>query len=79
LQERSLDFIRALELFDRVTVTMDDARHDYREIRPIAVGMLDSRIVARVWTQRGITRRIISMRYANEREKNKYSPALGCP
>ena len=77
LQERGLDFVRAEEVFAGVTVTVDDNRHDYGEIRHITVGMLDGRAVVMVWTPRGAARRIISMRYANEREIQKYMPRMG--
>jgi len=77
LEERGLDFARSSEVFSGITVTMDDHRHDYGEPRLITVGMLEQRIVVLVWTPRGNDRRIISMRYANEREINKYSPEMG--
>ena len=73
-QERGLDFSRAKEVFSGVSVTMDDTRQDYGEPRLITVGLLDERTVVLVWTPRGEKRRIISMRYANEREIEKYSP-----
>jgi uncharacterized DUF497 family protein len=77
LQERGLDFARADEVFDGITVTIDDNRHDYGEIRHITVGMLNGRSVVMVWTPRGEARRIISMRYANEREIHRYTPKMG--
>lgn len=77
LLERGLDFARSNEVFSSVTVTVGDTRNDYGEERFITVGMLDLRTVVLVWTPRGDVRRIISMRYANEREISKYSPALG--
>ncbi|WP_311735248.1 MULTISPECIES: BrnT family toxin [unclassified Janthinobacterium] len=48
----------------------------YGEQRFITVGWLDERLVVLVWTQRGLARRIISMRKANEREIAKYSQSL---
>jgi len=36
------------------------------------MGMLDGRVVVLVWTPRGKARRIISMRYANERERKNF-------
>ncbi|MEE4137355.1 MAG: BrnT family toxin [Desulforhopalus sp.] len=76
LQERGLDFARAGEVFVLVTVTIEDIRRDYGEMRYISVGLLDLRPVILVWTPRGKARRIISMRYANDREKEKYSKYL---
>jgi uncharacterized DUF497 family protein len=69
LQERGLDFARADEVFAGITVTVDDNRHDYGELRHITVVI--------VWTPRGAARRIISMRYANEREIRRCTPKMG--
>ena len=76
LQERGLDFARTGEVFTSTVVTIEDIRWDYGETRYISVGLLDFRAVVLVWTQRGENRRIISMRYANDREKNQYSKHL---
>ncbi len=77
LQERGLDFARADEVFAGVTVTVNDNRKDYGELRYITVGMLNGRAVVMVWTPRGAARRIISMRYANEREIQRYTGQMG--
>ena len=66
LAERSIDFARASEVFAGRYFTAEDVREDYSEPRYITVGMLDDRMVVMVWTPRGETRRIISMRKANE-------------
>lgn len=73
LAERSLDFARASEVFAGRHFTAEDFREDYNEPRYITVGMLDDRMVVTVWTPRGETRRIISMRKANEREQARYA------
>nr|WP_315259075.1 BrnT family toxin [uncultured Duganella sp.] len=77
LVERGLDFVRAKEVFEGVTVTTDDDRLDYGERCRVTVGYLDGRIVVVVWTPRGQARRIISMRKANEREIAKFDQDLG--
>jgi hypothetical protein len=38
---------------------------------------LDERLIMVVWTQRGDTRRIISMRKCNAREQRRYGKQLG--
>ncbi|TKB24716.1 BrnT family toxin [Desulfopila sp. IMCC35006] len=76
LQERGLDFARAGEIFASVTVTIEYIRRDYGETRYISIGLLDLRAVVLVWPPRGKARRVISMRYANDREKEKYSKHL---
>lgn len=73
LAERGLDMARAAEIFDGATLTVVDDRKDYGEIRQITIGFLDRRMVVMVWTQRGETRRIISLRKANEREQTAYA------
>lgn len=77
LAERGLDFARASEVFAGVTVTIEDVRQNYGEARFTTIGTLDGRSIVLVWTPRGEARRIISMRKANEREIEKYSPTLG--
>jgi uncharacterized DUF497 family protein len=77
LRERGLDFSRAGEVFAGPVLTNEDIRYEYGERRFFTFGQLDFRMVVLVWTQRGADRRIISMRYANDREKSKYSKYLG--
>jgi len=76
LQERGLDFARAVEVFDGIHFTGQDKRMDYEEDWFITVGWLDEQIVVTVWTPRGEVRRIISMRKANDREKTLYASYL---
>jgi uncharacterized DUF497 family protein len=76
LFERGLDFCRAGEVFAGHHYTVDDLRRDYGEPRHITVGLLDARMVVMVWTPRGESRRIISMRKANEREIERYRNRL---
>jgi uncharacterized protein len=59
-------------VFTDLVVTLADDRNDYGEIRFISVGYLDGRMVLVAWTPRGTTRRIISMRKANDREQARY-------
>jgi uncharacterized DUF497 family protein len=72
LADRGLDMARAAEIFGGATLTVEDDREDYGEIRLITIGFLDERMVVMVWTQRGPARRIISLRKANEREQKAY-------
>ena len=73
LAERGLDFARAWEVFASRHFTAGGIREDYSEPRYVTAGMLDGRMVVMVWTPRGETRRIISMRKANEREQARYA------
>ncbi|MEO6320362.1 MAG: BrnT family toxin [Polaromonas sp.] len=72
LQERGLDFADASHVFAGPTLDQQDGRADYGESRTISMGLLDGRVVVLVWTPRGEARRIISMRYANERERKNF-------
>jgi uncharacterized DUF497 family protein len=76
LQERGLDFARAVEVFGGLHFTGQDKRMEYEEDRFITVGWLDDNMIVMVWTPRGDVRRIISMRKANDREKTLYASYL---
>jgi uncharacterized DUF497 family protein len=77
LAERGLDFAKAYEVFAGLHFTGQDNRQDYAEDRFITVGLLDGRLIVMVWTPRGKARRIISMRKANDREKDYYAQYMG--
>ena len=77
LKERRLDFAAAAEVFAGHTYDRVDDRFDYGEVRIVTVGLLASRMVVLVWTQRGEARHVISMRKANEREQARYARYLG--
>jgi len=76
LLERGLDFARAGDVYSGIHFTALDKRQNYREDRFITVGWLDSNMIVIVWTPRDETRRIISMRKANDREKALYAKHL---
>ena len=77
LPERGLDFADSDKVFDGLHFISRDDRSDYGEERFFTVGLLDSRMVVIVWTPRNDARRIISMRYANDREISRYKKHLG--
>lgn len=77
LSERGLDFADATKVFAGLTASTPDGRKDYGEPRIVTMGMLDERLVVLVWTPRGSTRRIISMRYAHEDEARRFGYAVG--
>jgi uncharacterized DUF497 family protein len=52
--------------------TLPDDRKDYGEPRFISAGILRDRLVVLVWTPRGAARRIISMRYAHDKEIRRW-------
>ena len=71
---RGLDMARAADVFADATLTVEDDRQDYGEVRYITIGFLDEVMVVLVWTRRATAHRIISMRKANERERRLYGP-----
>jgi uncharacterized protein len=76
LAERGLDFADAARVFAGRHFDVDDARRDYGERRVLTFGFLGARAVVLVWTERRGSRRIISMRHANERERKIYKKYL---
>lgn len=49
-----------------------DCRRDYGELREIGYAQIDHRLYCVVFTQRGRTFRVISLRKANSREVKRY-------
>jgi uncharacterized DUF497 family protein len=77
IAERGLDFEDAGQVFAAPTVDFIDDRRDYGEARWVSFGKLRGRMVVLIWTARGTTRHIISMRKANGREQENYGRQLG--
>jgi uncharacterized DUF497 family protein len=76
LEERGLDFIDCRSLFDgRPLFTYPSPREG--EDRFVSVGLLEQRLIAAVWMDRGTTRRIISMRRARHAEERTYRALFG--
>ncbi len=74
IRDRGLDMADAGDVFEGDTITIEDERRDYGETRYITVGFLAGRMVFVAWTPRDGSRRIISMRKANAREQELYTP-----
>lgn len=72
LGERGLNFADASIVFAGPTITAQDTRRDYGEVRFQTVGFLADRMVMVVWTPRADARHVISMRKCNDREKEIY-------
>ncbi len=73
--ERRLPFEAAVVMFDGPTFEMIDARRDYGEIRVKAIGVVNGRYLACIYTDRADIRRIISLRMANGKERDDYRAA----
>ena len=77
LRERGFDFAFATLIFDGPTVVGEDQRRDYAERRFVAIGVADGLHLTVVFTDRvrvdgELTRRIISARRSNRRERQVY-------
>ena len=69
---RGISFDKASE-FDFGSATFDqDTRKDSGEVRTLALGYLGDTLHALVFTVRDGTIRVISLRRANRKERNKY-------
>lgn len=76
IRERGLSFERAAEFdFERSTFLLDE-RHDYGEVRRIALGYLDGRLHILCFVELANGIRVISFRKANIREGRKHGKPL---
>ncbi|HET6314667.1 MAG TPA: BrnT family toxin [Chloroflexia bacterium] len=77
LLKHGLDFTDAWEIFNAPMLILLDDREDYGEDRWIGIGLLRSRVVVVIYTERGEdTIRIISLRKALSHERTQYEKAL---
>lgn len=75
LRERGLGFEMAAD-FDLISATFNvDTRKDYGEVRTRALGFIGDTLYALVFTMRGSVLRVISLRRANRKERNRYEKA----
>lgn len=75
--KHGFDFRDAFKVFDFPMLVAPDDREDYGEERWIGIGMLESRIVVVIFTERGDdTIRIISMMKALTHERIRYEQYL---
>ena len=81
LRDRKFDFAFASLIFEAPTVERVDNRHDYGEIRVVAIGLADGVPLTVVYTDRAegddTVRRIISARVSNRRERKTYRQVIG--
>ena len=76
LQKHKIDFMGAEEIFDAYTISFEDEREGYGEQRFITFGLLQSRVVSVVHTERNENIRIISIRKATQQEARAYYAAI---
>lgn len=68
-QTRGFGFDFAALIFSGSVLEAADTREDYGEIRLRAIGQIQGFILVVIYTDRGDTRRIISARLANKKER----------
>ena len=76
IKKHGIDFNDAHELFEGDKLVIPYTRQDYGEKRMIAVGRINGRLMIGVYTQRSETLRIISIRKANDREKERFEKTV---
>lgn len=72
IELRGLSFELAAELEWQNAIIWEDMRDNYGEKRYCALAPLNGRLHAIVFTMRSKTLRVISLRKANKRERNRY-------
>lgn len=72
-----VDFAAAAAFDWETALVVEDDRRDYGERRYIALGGIRGRIHVMVFTPRGGTVRLISLRKANDREIRRYEQGEG--
>jgi uncharacterized DUF497 family protein len=70
--KHGVSLARARDLSWELAVGSEDTRFDYGERRFSELVPLSSEVFSVTYTQRGQVRRIISLRKANRRERNRY-------
>jgi uncharacterized protein len=73
IDERGLSFDRAADFNFETALIGSDDRHDYSEVRCVALGYLNGRLHVLCFTETHHGIRVISFRKANSREVNLYA------
>jgi uncharacterized protein len=72
LAKHGVDFVLVADMDWENAIRIKDERRLYGEDRYSATGYIGDRLYVCVYTERGLNRRIISLRKANQREKLLY-------
>ena len=73
IAERGLAFDLAEDFDWSTALIAEDTRHDYLERRYQALGLIDQNLHMLVFTPRDGAVHVISLRRANQRERNRYA------
>ena len=77
MEERGLDFADVAQVIIGMTVTNEDGRYDYGELRFQTYGLLNDRVVMFAWTPIDGGLRVISMRKCNDKEQASFAARMG--
>ena len=72
IRKHGIDFVGIDQVFDGVTLTIEDTRLDYGETRFVTLGLLEGRVVVVAHTEHNDAIRIISVRKATQYEETNY-------
>jgi uncharacterized DUF497 family protein len=72
LAKHGIDFALIAEFSFEDAVTVIDDRHDYGEVRELAIGPINGRLHVLTLTRRASAIRVIGLRKANDREVKRY-------
>jgi uncharacterized protein len=75
IKERGISFELAADFDFENAMYLEDRRTDYGETRIRALGFIGNRLHSLVFTMRGMTLRVISLRKANRKEVTRYEKA----
>ncbi len=76
IEKHGISFGNARLLEWDLLLVEQDRRHNYDEIRMFGYAPIGTRVYCIVYTDRGNTRRIISLRKANRREVKRYADKI---
>jgi uncharacterized protein len=76
IAKHGVDFVAAARVFDGPILEAEDRRHDYGEMRFLALGEVAGQVINVVYTWRRRRRRIISARRASRDERQRYYASI---
>ena len=72
IKNHGFDFVGCDAIWDHFTVTREDKREDYGEVRLVCFGVLHGEVVVLVYTERARGTHVISLRKAEKHEARYY-------
>lgn len=72
LRKHGIDLAQCESVFDFPMLTIEDDREAYGEQRLKSLGWCSGRVVVLVWTDRAAGPHLISCRYGDKHETNRY-------